>query len=102
MGENGLQMCYLFLNVIVAIFASEDCTRFVQSLSKNDIFLNGRKTLATDLMKSNATAAIFVNALDSSNVTAGDKYQCGNTRYLLGWAHVAGHVPTFYPNCIWV
>ena len=76
----GQHITYLFLHFLAFIFASEDCSRFVQALSKNDIFLNGRKQLATELMKNNATAIDFVNAMDSTNVTAGDKYQCGNTR----------------------
>ena len=72
---------FLLMMLVLVIEGSEDCTRFVQALSKEDIFLNGRKNLATELMKANATAQEFVDSLNSPNVTSGEKFQCGNTRF---------------------
>ena len=75
-----LARCLFLAKVFILVASSEDCSRFIQALSKHDAFLNGRKTLATELMKSNVTAAAFVESLNGPNVTAGGKYQCGNTR----------------------
>ena len=72
--------CLFLAKLFILVASNEDCSRFVQTLSKHDVFLNGRKTLATQLMNSNATAKTFVESLNGLNVTAGGKYQCGNTR----------------------
>ena len=71
----------IILLLAVIIESSEDCTRFVQALSQEDIFLNGRRNLAFELMKANASAQEFVDSLNSPNVPSGEKYQCGNTRF---------------------
>ena len=71
----------IILLLAVIIESSEDCTRFVQALSQEDIFLNGRRNLAIELMKANASAQEFVDSLNSPNVPSGEKYQCGNTRF---------------------
>ena len=76
-----MKSCYLLILLLVTVYGSEDCTRFLQALSKDDIFLNGRKNLATELMADNVTAGEFVARMDSPSVTAGEKYQCGNTRF---------------------
>ncbi len=57
----------------------EDCTGYVKDLSIHDIFLNGRKLLATQLVRNGTKAGKFVQDM-RDNAVGDEKYQCGYTR----------------------
>lgn len=77
-------MAVLLLHVVGLAHCDQedatDCSEYVDALAKHDIFLNGRKELATELINNGSTAGQFVKDMKNKAKSAA-KYQCGNTRF---------------------
>ena len=69
-------------DLAMAVKSTDDCTSYVKKLSKEDIFLNGRKLLAVELIKNGTTAGQFVKDM-KDKAKPDQKYQCGFTRFVL-------------------
>lgn len=77
-------MKLLVLLIVVFCGANADrCHEYIRKLTENDVFLNGRKDYATQLLSENdaLTAQEFVDKMDAmGKEEGGEKYACGNTR----------------------